>query len=76
METVSTVCRLARSKSSALGAENRRFKSFHTDQSLIGFFRSKTPTITHAVNVGEALHRVALLAPKCSASLPKASRRR
>ena len=32
MEKVSTVCRLARSKSSALGAENRRFKSFHTDQ--------------------------------------------
>ena len=32
MDTVLTVCRLARSKSSALGAENRRFKSFHTDQ--------------------------------------------
>ena len=26
-----SVCRLARSKSSALGAENRRFKSCHTD---------------------------------------------
>ena len=72
MEKVLAVCRLARSKSSALGAENRRFKSFHTDQRLIVFFGSKTPTFANAANVGEALHRVALLAPKCRASLPTA----
>ena len=45
MEKVSAVCRLARSKSSALGAENRRFKSFHTDPRLIGFFRSKNTNV-------------------------------
>ena len=36
VELVFSVCRLARSKSSALGAENRRFKSCHTDQMGIG----------------------------------------
>ena len=72
MKTVSTVCRLARSKSSALGAENRRFKSFHTDQRLIGLLIKNTG----AHGGGEVMHRIALLATKCSAALPKASRRR
>ena len=72
MERVSAVCRLARSKSSALGAENRRFKSFHTDQRLIGLLIKNTG----AHGGGEVMHRIALLATKCSAALPKASRRR
>ena len=72
MDKVSAVCRLARSKSSALGAENRRFKSFHTDQRLIGLLIKNTV----ANGDSEVMHQIALFATKCSAALPKASRRR